>query len=255
MLKKSVVGEKLGIPEMSYGPVEENGVIFLFGLLYKHLGFDCVEEVHKRFPDCIARKKIAQGKYQKVSIEFEYKSSDFVGHKHLEKMKKGIECDYIICWLDDWEDCPKEIKVISLRDYCNLSEKNIPEKFKHLASTEIDTLVCPAQKKGFKEAFIKKSRWWAVRILSSKADRIKFIAMYQVAPVSAITYLASVTKIEEIKKGKDKGKYMLYLKSKRKIKPIGLKNQPRKMSGLRGPIYTSKEKLEKAKDLDNLIYS
>jgi len=38
-----------------------------------------------------------------------------------------------------------------------------------------------------------------IRISSSMLNRIKYIAAYQVAPISAITHLAEVAKIEKYK--------------------------------------------------------
>ena len=90
-----------------------------------------------------------------MSIEFEHKSSDFVRHKHLDKFRKGEKCDYIVCWFDDWEDCPKEITVISLRDHCDIHKEKAPEKIKRLTMTNVDTVICPAKKDGFQTPYIK----------------------------------------------------------------------------------------------------
>ena len=170
MFRQSIVGEKLGISEMTYGPVEENGVIFLFGLLHKRLGFEYIEEIRKGFPDCIARKKVSPGKFEEVSIEFEHKSSGFA--IHLKDIEKGVKCDYIVCWIDDWEDCPPGLKVISLRDYCNVQgEIDIPAEIKRLVSKDIDTIICPAKQKGFEKAFVRGSWWGEIRILKSKLDK------------------------------------------------------------------------------------
>ena len=78
-------------------------------MLAKELGF-IVEAVHSGFPDCEAKRKIKSGRWQRVKIEFEYKASNFIGHKH-----DSSECDLIVCWENDWYDCP--IEVISLKDY------------------------------------------------------------------------------------------------------------------------------------------
>ena len=85
---------------------------------------------------------------------------------------------------------------------------------------ELNTIVVPANEEGFKEVFLEKNQWYAIRISSSMIDRIKYIAGYQTAPISAITYYAEVSKIE---KYKDTGKYIVYFKDPaKKIGPIKL---------------------------------
>jgi len=67
-----------------------------------------VEEIKHGFPDCIARRFTGRG-WERVAIEFEYKSSNFVEHKH-----DVNECDVIVCWEHNWSGCPLE--VIELRE-------------------------------------------------------------------------------------------------------------------------------------------
>jgi hypothetical protein len=55
------------------------------------------------YPDCIGRRFVGKG-WERVAIEFEYKSSNFKQHKHDPK-----GCDIIVCWENDWKDCPLEI--------------------------------------------------------------------------------------------------------------------------------------------------
>ena len=61
--------------------------------------------------------------------------------------------------------------------------------------SEIDTIVVPARSDGFQEQFIGENRWYAIRIHSSMKPKIHYIAVYQVAPVSEIDYLAEVADI------------------------------------------------------------
>jgi hypothetical protein len=48
--------------------------------------------------------------WKDVSVEFEYKSSNFSQHHH-----DPNQCDMIICWEHDWSECPKNIEVIELK--------------------------------------------------------------------------------------------------------------------------------------------
>lgn len=100
--KKSIVGKVINFRGLVYGPINENGVIFLFGKVVEDLNM-YVEEIKPGFPDCIGRRRINKG-WEKVRIEFEYKSSEFKKHNHDPK-----DCDLIICWEHDWPDCPLEV--------------------------------------------------------------------------------------------------------------------------------------------------
>ena len=80
---------------------------------------------------------------------------------------------------------------------------------KNVSPEEIDTIVVPAQEDGFQSAFIESNAWWQIRISVSMLDKIKYIAAYRTSPVSAITHIAEVDRIE---KYKDSNKYILYFK-------------------------------------------
>lgn len=114
---------------------------------------------------------------------------------------------------------------------------------------ELDTIVVSAREDGFNEEYLKNSRWFAIRISSAMIDKIKYIAAYQVAPVSGITYLAEVDRIE---KYKDTNKYIVFFKSGtvKKIPKVSLG----KKKGLapQGPKYSSYRKILAAKTLDDL---
>ena len=78
---------------------------------------------------------------------------------------------------------------------------------KNVSPEDIDTIVVPAQEEGFQSAFIESNAWWQIRISVSMLDKIKYIAAYRTAPVSAITHVAEVDRIERYK---DTNKYILY---------------------------------------------
>ena len=113
-----------------------------------------------------------------------------------------------------------------------------------------DTIVVPANEDGFKRVFLGENAWWAIRISSSMVDRIKYIAGYQTAPISAITYYAEVAKVE---KYKDTTKYILYFKEPaKKIGPIKL-TAKKKGAAPQAPRYTTHAKLIAAKTLEELF--
>jgi hypothetical protein len=117
---------------------------------------------------------------------------------------------------------------------------------------EIDTVVVPAREDGFKETFLGENRWYQVRIHPSMRPQIKYIAVYQVSPISSITYIAPVKSIEP---WKDTGKFVLNLAEPAKpIGPIKLKQKEDggRVKALQNLRYTTRERLGKAKTLDEV---
>jgi hypothetical protein len=118
---------------------------------------------------------------------------------------------------------------------------------KTIDPSEIDTIVVPAREDGFKETFLGENCWYAIRIHPSMIPRIKHIAAYQVAPVSAITHIAKVKSIEQ---WKDSNKYILrFTEPAKKIEPIKLVAKGA-VKALQNSRYTSIERLNKAKTLE-----
>ncbi len=119
-----------------------------------------------------------------------------------------------------------------------------------IAVEDIDTIVVPAKEEGFQNAFIENKAWWQIRISVSMLDKIKYIAAYRTAPISAITHVAEVQKIE---KYKDTNKYILYFKEPAKeIKHIGL-DKNKKGLAPQAPRYTSYKRLIAAKSLSEVF--
>jgi HNH endonuclease len=88
---------------LAHGPVNEDGVIFLFGMLAQQLGF-VVMRIQKGFPDCEAMRRIDGKTWQFVRIEFEFESRNFLKHLH-----DAEGCDLIVCWEHNWPECPLEV--------------------------------------------------------------------------------------------------------------------------------------------------
>jgi hypothetical protein len=109
MRDRPIYGSPLGLPELANEPVNEAGVIFAFGMVARKLGF-CVQRLQYAYPDGEALREVARGQWQKVRIEFEFASKNFLKHGHNRR-----KCDVIVCWLHDWPECPKGIEVVELR--------------------------------------------------------------------------------------------------------------------------------------------
>ena len=67
-------------------------------------------------------------------------------------------------------------------------------------------IVVAARKEGFEKVFMEDNSWHAVRIAGGRLEQIKYIAVYQIDPIFAITHYAPVESIELFG---DTGKYRL----------------------------------------------
>lgn len=113
-------GPPLDCPGLRHAPTSESGVIFVFGMVCERLGF-VVDAIHAHFPDCEAKRRTGhQDKlWEPVRIEFELRASNFRAQGH-----RLDQCDLIVCWEDDWPDCPLE--VLALKDLVVAERKHEP---------------------------------------------------------------------------------------------------------------------------------
>jgi len=119
-----------------------------------------------------------------------------------------------------------------------------------IRADELNTVVVAAREEGFEAEFLGNNRWYAIRIHASMIDKIRYIATYQVAPISAITHYAEVASIE---KWGDTNKYVLNFNGTAKeIIPIEL-DRDKKGLAPQAPRYTSFEKLMGAKKLSEVF--
>jgi hypothetical protein len=113
---------------------------------------------------------------------------------------------------------------------------------------QCDTVVVPARAEGFKEVFLGENRWYEIRISPGMRDRIKYIAVYQVAPVSGITHIAYVKEIKPHGRG---GKFELIFTGPAQLIPkIAAKNT--KFAPY-GPVYARRTDLLKARYLEEAL--
>lgn len=151
MKRKNIVGNLINFRGLVYAPINEQGVVFLFGKIAHEFGM-YVELIRTGYPDCIAKRFIGKNKWEDIKIEFEFKSSDFVKHKH-----KIEEADMIVCWEHDWVDCPKSIEVLELQNEIKQLENinvEAPDKTSKSSEYEIDEYLKRATKESidwFKE--------------------------------------------------------------------------------------------------------
>jgi hypothetical protein len=88
----------------------EMGVIVAFSQACQSAGWEIVL-IRSQFPDCVI-KNLATGETFKA--EFEYHARSFIEHGH-----NPLECDLIICWENNWRDCPMTIWELSQNEWLN----------------------------------------------------------------------------------------------------------------------------------------
>ncbi|MDZ4258507.1 MAG: GIY-YIG nuclease family protein [Gemmatimonadales bacterium] len=115
---------------------------------------------------------------------------------------------------------------------------------------ERDTVVVPAQVDGFKKVFLGENCWYSIRIGGGMLPKIKYIAAYQTAPVSAITHHARVERIEPYGDG---GKYRLVFAEPTKPLPEPIPFADAPQGSMQGPRYTSLARLQSAKRVADLF--
>ena len=145
MQRKSVVGNIINFRGLIYAPINEQGVVFLFGKIAHEFQM-YVELIRTGYPDCIAKRYIGRDRWEEIKIEFEFRSSDFERHKHDPK-----EADMIVCWTHDWDKCPKTIEVLELKNEIgNLDNIAVetPEKISKSSEYDIEEYL----KRGTKES-------------------------------------------------------------------------------------------------------
>jgi hypothetical protein len=145
---------------MMFAPENELGVVFLFSHVVKRLQLR-IETIQPQYPDCIAYRRVGDGE-KKIRIEFEFKSSNFIAHKH-----NPVDCDTIVCWEHDSPDIPEDIEIIEL---------------KRLFGVKFKVWIQPAIKSQWE--FVDDKMIWAV---SKKATPGDLMLLYRCYPEKSIT--------------------------------------------------------------------
>jgi hypothetical protein len=64
-MTKRIFGKKINFKSLSCAPVNELGVVYLFGVLHDSFDFK-IESIQASFPDCIARRQISRDKWEEL---------------------------------------------------------------------------------------------------------------------------------------------------------------------------------------------
>jgi len=100
---RPMYGRLVAMGPMVCAPTNENGVLVLFGAMAERMGF-LILRVQLGFPDVEAWRVVGADRLQRVKIEVEYQSRNFLAHGHDPK-----GCDLIVCWEHNWAGCPVEV--------------------------------------------------------------------------------------------------------------------------------------------------
>lgn len=166
MARRSIVGDLINFRGFVYGPVNEMGVVALFAKLSEEIGF-IVEEVRAEFPDCIARRQVDKG-WERVAIEFEFKSSNFRNHGH-----DPDACDLIVCWEHDWDSCP--VPVLALKPYLADAQANVSGPLQRVRIAEpVEIRTATLTTGGIKNGYINikpLDDFWPEECIGGNTDR------------------------------------------------------------------------------------
>ena len=113
-------------------------------------------------------------------------------------------------------------------------------------SFKYDTIVVPAHPKGCRNVFLAEKKWPSLKIDKEKKKFIKYIAVYQTVPVSAITHFAEIREFIDLIQ---KGRYEVIFKgAPTPINPVRF--TPMDVCAVQGPRYSTLNKILNASSLD-----
>jgi len=103
---------------------------------------------------------------------------------------------------------------------------------------DFDTVIVPAREEGFQRVFVGERKWYPIRLSPESRARLKHVAAYRTAPISAVTHVADVRAVVRL----DNGRWAIEFGTVRDVTPIKfISDGATKM--LQTPRLTSLEKL------------
>jgi hypothetical protein len=106
--------------DIEEAPVNEQGVVLVFGKIHQLLGFSVIERLQQEFPDCRATCT-RTGVLTRTNIEFKFNCKGaFKKGRGIEKYRSQ-KVNYLICWINDAPKITREfsragIEVIAIKD-------------------------------------------------------------------------------------------------------------------------------------------
>ncbi|HAF27931.1 MAG TPA: hypothetical protein DCG75_02685 [Bacteroidales bacterium] len=123
--------------DLDESPVNEQGVVLLFGKVHFAIGFPTIIKVQQDFPDCKAYSIIG-GEYHRANIEFKFKSASyFRSRRSIKEWEERV--NYLVCWEHNSKSFNEKIRtvqVIALKD--ELKKKEVLRKLKEHYSEKLE---------------------------------------------------------------------------------------------------------------------
>jgi len=116
-------------------------------------------------------------------------------------------------------------------------------------STDELTIVVPCREDGFRRVFLGEDCWYYVRIAPGKVSQIKWCAAYQANPVSAVTHIAPVARIELFG---EHGEYKIVFASPAVELAEPIVYGDAKPGSMQGPRYTTLSRIRSARQINEL---
>ena len=120
-----------------------------------------------------------------------------------------------------------------------------------LARAEVepaDTIIVPAKEETFYSVFLGELCWYPIRLGTERLKTIKWIAVYQTSPISAITHFAKIDRIVDYL---ETGRYKLIFNEPEEFEhPITIGDTSKQ--SFQGQRYTTLGKLKRARMISDL---
>ena len=113
---------------------------------------------------------------------------------------------------------------------------------------DFDTVVVPAREEGFQRVFLGEHKWYPIRLSPESRARLKHVAAYRTAPISAVTHVADIRAVVPL----GDGRWAIEFGNVREVGPIAFISDGATKT-LQTPRLTSPEKLLTAGSLNALL--
>ena len=115
---------------------------------------------------------------------------------------------------------------------------------------DFDPVIVPAREQGFQRVFMGERKWYRIRLSTASRARLKHVAAYRTAPISAVTHVADVRAVVPL----DDGRWAMRIEfgAVREAGPIRFISDGARKT-LQTPRLTSLEKLLIAGSLNSLL--
>lgn len=113
----------------------------------------------------------------------------------------------------------------------------------------LDTLIVPASPEGFQRVFIGENCWYSFKLSKKSINNLKYIAVYQTKPVSAITHYAVIAEL----KSHENSKYIALFKHNSVVKIEPIKYDHTAVTAIQGPRYFNLKRMLNVKSLREIV--